>query len=429
MIPPPGPDYTTAEEAVKLIKSGDRVFVHGAAMTPIRLINALSARGEELRDVEVMHVHTEGPAPYTQPEHSGHFRTNACFVGSNIRSALVAGTADYIPIFLSEISFLFRRNILPLDVALVQVSPPDKHGFCTLGSSVDVALSAVETAKILIAQVNPRVPRSHGDGVVHISRFQAKVWVEEPLIGHCSKAPGQLEAQIGKLVAELVEDGATLQMGIGGIPDAVLAQLGNHKDLGIHTEMFSDGIIPLVEKGVITGARKKILKNKIVSCFVNGSQKVFDFLDDNPMVVMKEAAYTNDTAIIRQNPKVTAINSAIEVDLTGQVCADSIGTYQFSGVGGQMDFMRGAALSDGGKPIIALPSITSKGTSKIVSMLQAGASVTTTRAHVRYIVTEFGIADLYGKNLRQRARELIRIAHPTHQAELERLAFERFKVL
>lgn len=411
-----------------MIKSGDRVFVHGAAMTPLRLINAFSARGEELRDVEVMHVHTEGPAPYTYPEHAGHFKTNACFVGSNIREAINAGTADYIPIFLSEISFLFRRNILPLDVALVQVSPPDKHGYCTLGASVDVALSAVETAKMVIAQVNPHVPRTHGDGVVHISKFQAKVWVEDPLVGHCSKAPGQLEAQIGKLVAELVEDGATLQMGIGGIPDAVLAQLGNHQHLGIHTEMFSDGIIPLVEKGVITGGKKKILKNKIVSCFVNGSQKVFDFLNDNPMVVMKEAVFTNDTAIIRQNPKVTAINSAIEVDLTGQVCADSIGTYQFSGVGGQMDFMRGAALSEGGKPIIALPSITSNGTSKIVNMLQAGASVTTTRAHVRYIVTEFGIADLYGKNLRQRAKELIRIAHPTHQAELERKAFERFKI-
>lgn len=423
------PDYTTAAEAVKLVKSGDRVFVHGAAMTPLHLVNALTARSAELQDVEFIHMHTEGPAPYTYPEHAGSFKTNACFVGGNIRQALNEGHADYIPIFLSEISLLFRRNILPLDVAMVMVSPPDNHGYCTLGSSVDVSLSAVETAKLVIAQVNPRVPRSHGDGIVHISAFQAKVWIDEPLLEHANKPCGEVETQIGKLVAELVEDGATLQMGIGGIPDAVLAQLGNHRDLGIHTEMFSDGIIPLVEKGVITGAHKKILKNKIVSCFVNGSQKVFDFLDDNPAVVMKETIFTNDTSIIRQNPKVTAINSAIEVDLTGQVCADSIGTYQFSGVGGQMDFMRGAALSEGGKPIIALPSITSRGESKIVHMLKPGASVTTTRAHVRYIVTEFGIADLYGKNLRQRAKELIRIAHPSHQAELEQLAFERFKSL
>ncbi|QHL89010.1 4-hydroxybutyrate CoA-transferase [Nibribacter ruber] len=422
-------EYTTAEEAVKLIKSGDRVFVHGAAMTPLRLVNAVSARASELREVEFIHIHTEGPAPYTYPENAKSFKTNACFVGGNIRQALNDGHADYIPIFLSEISFLFRRNILPLDVALVQVSPPDAHGYCSLGASVDVALSAVETAKIVIAEVNPQVPRSHGDGVVHMKRFHAKVWVDEPLPEHLGKHTGSVELQIGRMVAELVEDGATLQMGIGGIPDAVLAQLMHHKDLGIHTEMFSDGIIPLVEKGIITGAKKRILPHKIVSCFVNGSQKVFDFLDDNPGVVLKEAIYTNDTSIIRKNPKVTAINSAIEVDLTGQVCADTIGTYQFSGVGGQMDFMRGAALSEGGKPIIALPSITNKGESKIVNMLKPGASVTTTRAHVRYIVTEYGIADLYGKNLRQRAKALIQIAHPSHREELERLAFDRFKTL
>ncbi|GAA4303906.1 acetyl-CoA hydrolase/transferase family protein [Nibribacter koreensis] len=422
-------EYTSAEEAVKLIKSGDRVFVHGAAMTPTRLVNAVSARSSELREVEFIHIHTEGPAPYTNPENAKSFKTNACFVGGNIRQALHDGHADYIPIFLSEISFLFRRNILPLDVALVQVSPPDAHGYCSLGASVDVALSAVETAKIIIAEVNPQVPRSHGDGVVHMKQFHAKVWVDEPLPEHIGKHTGGIELQIGRMVAELVEDGATLQMGIGAIPDAVLAQLMHHKDLGIHTEMFSDGIIPLVEKGIITGSKKKILPHKIVSCFVNGSQKVFDFLDDNPGVVLKEAIYTNDTSIIRRNPKVTAINSAIEVDLTGQVCADTIGTYQFSGVGGQMDFMRGAALSEGGKPIIALPSITNKGESKIVNMLKPGASVTTTRAHVRYIVTEYGIADLYGKNLRQRAKALIQIAHPNHREELERLAFDRFKTL
>ncbi|AMM51633.1 4-hydroxybutyrate CoA-transferase [Rufibacter sp. DG15C] len=422
-------EYTSAEEAVKLIKSGDRVFVHGAAMTPLRLVNAVSARSSELREVEFIHIHTEGPAPYTNPENAGSFKTNACFVGGNIRQAINEGHADYIPIFLSEISFLFRRKILPLDVALVQVSPPDAHGYCSLGASVDIALSAVETAKIIIAEVNPRVPRSHGDGVVHMKQFHAKVWVDEPLPEHLGKHTGSVELQIGRMVAELVEDGATLQMGIGGIPDAVLAQLMNHKNLGIHTEMFSDGIIPLVEKGIITGSKKRILPHKIVSCFVNGSQKVFDFLDDNPGVVLKEAVYTNDTSIIRQNPKVTAINSAIEVDLTGQVCADTIGTYQFSGVGGQMDFMRGAALSDAGKPIIALPSITNKGESKIVNMLKPGASVTTTRAHVRYIVTEYGIADLYGKNLRQRAKALIQIAHPNHREELERLAFDRFKTL
>jgi acyl-CoA hydrolase len=422
-------EYTSAEEAVKLIKSGDRVFVHGAAMTPLRLVNAVSTRSSELREVEFIHIHTEGPAPYTNPENAGSFKTNACFVGGNIRQAINEGHADYIPIFLSEISFLFRRKILPLDVALVQVSPPDAHGYCSLGASVDIALSAVETAKIIIAEVNPQVPRSHGDGVVHMKQFHVKVWVDEPLPEHLGKHTGSVELQIGRMVAELVEDGATLQMGIGGIPDAVLAQLMNHKNLGIHTEMFSDGIIPLVEKGIITGSKKKILPHKIVSCFVNGSQKVFDFLDDNPGVVLKEAVYTNDTSIIRRNPKVTAINSAIEVDLTGQVCADTIGTYQFSGVGGQMDFMRGAALSEGGKPIIALPSITNKGESKIVNMLKPGASVTTTRAHVQYIVTEYGIADLYGKNLRQRAKALIQIAHPSHREELERLAFDRFKSL
>ncbi len=418
--------FVSAEEAIGSISSGDRVFIHGVAAAPRVLIDAMVARSGELRDVELVHLHTEGRAPYSLPEHEGSFHVNAFFVGGNVREAVNDGRGDYIPVFLSEIPALFRRNVLPLDVALINVSPPDKHGFCSLGVSVDIARAAVDTAKIVIAQINLHVPRTIGDALVHINDIHFTVEVDEPLPEVPPPAPTAVDEAIGCSIAELIDDGATLQMGIGAIPNAVLASLTNHKDLGIHTEMFSDGLIELVESGVVNGRKKAKHPGKIVSGFVMGTKRLYDFVDDNPQVLMLDIGYVNDTSVIRRNPKVTAINSAIEVDLTGQVCADSIGRRQYSGVGGQMDFIRGASLSEGGKPIIALPSSTSRGESKIVPFLKEGAGVVTTRAHVHYIVTEYGVADLYGKNLRQRARELIRIAHPDHREELERQARERF---
>ena len=419
-------NIVSKEEAVGIVKSGDRVFIQGAAMTPNTLVDALCERYQELRDVEIISIHTEGDAKYTVEPYSQSFKMNSCFVGRNVRSAVNSSLGDYIPIFLSEIHLLFRQGILPLDVAIVQVSPPDVHGYCSLGVSVDVALPAIETAKKVIAQINPFVPRTHGDGIIHIRDIDCAIEVESPIHIHGVTEVSQVEAEIGKHVAALIEDEATLQMGIGSIPNAVLNNLGNHKHLGIHTEMFTDGILPLIESGVVTGEKKKVKTGKIVTCFAVGSQKLYDFVDDNPLVHFKEAAYTNDTAIIRRNPKVTAINSAIEIDLTGQVCADTIGNRQFSGVGGQMDFIRGASLSKGGKPIFAMPSITAKGISKITPYLKQGAGVTTTRAHVHYVVTEYGTTNLFGKNLKERAKSLIEIAHPNHREELERAAFERF---
>ncbi len=416
----------SAEEAVAIVQNNNRVFVHGAAATPTPLLHALAGRANELRNVQTIHLHLEGPMPLAEPGLEESFHPNALFIGANLRAAVAAGRASYLPIFLSEAPQLFRRNIWPLDVALVQVSPPDLHGYCSLGVSVDVAKAAVDTARKVIAMVNPRMPRTHGDGQVHVSRFSAIYHEETSIYTHDPKEPTELEMAIGRNVAGLVEDGATLQVGIGGIPNATLRYLTNHKDLGLHTEMFSDGILPLVEKGIMTGICKKKHRGKLVSSFAVGSQKLYDFMHDNPMVTMLEASYTNDTAVIRKNPKVTAINSAIEIEFTGQVCADSIGTRLYSGVGGQMDFIRGASLSEGGKPIIALPSVTSRGESKIVPLLKGGAGVVTTRAHVHYIVTEYGVADLYGKNLNQRAKALIGIAHPDHREALERAAFERF---
>jgi acyl-CoA hydrolase len=418
---------TSAEEAVKVIKSGDRVFVHGAAATPRQLVLAMTARAPELRAVEVVHLHTEGPAPYVQAQYSENFHTNCLFVGANVREAVNEGVADYVPVFLSEVPSLFRKGIMPLDVALVQVSPPDRHGFCSLGTSVDVSRAAVQTAQHVIAQINPNMPRTHGDGLIHISHIDSAVVVDDPLPEFPAGELSEQDLAIGRNVAELVEDGATLQMGIGGIPNAVLAALGNHKNLGIHTEMFSDGAIDLIEKGVVNNERKRIHPGKVVGAFAMGTRRLYDYIDDNPQVVMLDVAYVNDTAVIRRNPKVTAINSAIEVDLTGQVGADSMGTRMYSGVGGQMDFVRGAALSEGGKPIIALPAVTSKGVTRIVPFLRLGSGVVTTRAHVHYVVTEFGIAYLYGRNLRQRARALIEVAHPDQRAQLEEQAWERFK--
>lgn len=420
-------NYLSKEEAVELVKSGNRVFIQGAAMTPKILVEALSLRYKELENVEVVHIHTEGKALYAEEPYNQSFYTNTFFVGSNVRKTVASNRGDYIPIFLSEVHQLFRRNILPIDVAFIQVSPPDKHGFCSLGTSIDITIPAIECAKKVVAQMNPNVPRTHGDGIIHISKIDAAVQVDMPLHQVDMAEPTEIDLQIGRHVAGLVDDGATLQMGIGAIPNVVLQNLTNHKNLGIHTEMFSDGFLPLIEKGVITNSEKRVKPGKMVTCFAMGSAKLYDFLDDNPLVHFKEAAYTNDTAIIRRNPKVTAINSAIEIDLTGQVCADTIGSFQYSGVGGQMDFIRGASLSDGGKPIIAMASITHKGISKIVPRLNLGAGVTTTRAHVQYVVTENGVVNLYGKNLRQRAEALISIAHPNHQEELLREAHQMFK--
>lgn len=420
------PRKLTAAQAVSAVRSGDRVFVHTAAAAPRRLVEALAARAGELTDVEIVSLHTEGPAPYAAPEAAGSFRVNALFIGANVRQAVQEGRADFLPIFLSEVPALFKSGALPLDVALVQVSPPDRHGFCSLGVSVDASRTAVHEARYVIAQVNPNMPRSHGDGLIHLEALDAVVEADDPLPEAPPPELGEVERAIGKNAASLIEDGATLQMGIGAIPDAVLAALTGHRDLGVHTEMFSDGLVDLVERGVVTGEKKRVHPGKIVATFVMGTRRVYDFLDDNPLVAMLDVAYVNDTAVIRRNPKVVAINSAIEVDVTGQICADSIGTRMYSGIGGQMDFVRGASLSLGGRPIIALPSATRRGEPRIVPFLKPGAGVVTTRAHVHYVVTEYGVANLYGKNLRQRARALIDIAHPDHREELSRAAHERF---
>ncbi len=422
------PTYISAEEAVNIVNSGERVFIHGSAATPLHLVEALLNRAGQIRDIELVSISTLGKIDWNRPEVKESFYLNSLFVSANVREWVNSPYGDYVPVFLSEIPYLFTNGILPLDVAIVHVSAPDKHGYCTLGTSIDAAWTAMRTAKKVIAQVNPKMPRTHGDTHVHISKFAAMVWHEAalPEVDYSSKMD-EVSLKIGENVAGLIENGSTLQMGIGSIPDAVLRYLGNHKGLGIHTEMFSDGIIPLVESGVITNEHKKIRPGKIVSTFTIGTRKLYDFVDDNPNITFMDVSYVNDTAIIRKNPKVVAINSALEIDLTGQICADSLGTYQYSGIGGQMDFMRGASLSPGGKPIIALPSVTSKGISRITPMLKPGAGVVTTRGHVHYVVTEYGVVNLYGKNMEQRARLLISIAHPNHREELERAFYTRFE--
>ncbi len=420
-------NYTSAEQAVQYIKSGQRVFIHGSAATPSVLLKALFKRSSELRKVELVSITTLGSDIFKIEDFIASFFMNSLFVSQNVREIVNSDSGDYVPIFLSEIPRLFNQNILPLDVALIHVSKPDKHGFCSLGTSVDISRSAVKNAKYIIAQVNEQMPRTHGDGIIHVNEIHAMVHVNEalPEVNYSSRVDDTSKI-IGKYCAELIEDGSTLQMGIGGIPDAVLSCLGGHKDLGIHTEMFSDGVIPLVESGVITNKFKKKHRGKIVTGFAIGTRKLYDFVDDNPMVAFLEIDYVNDTKVIRANPKAVSINSAIEIDLTGQVCADSIGTYQYSGVGGQIDFMRGAALSEGGKPIIALSSTTSKGDSKIVPFLKEGAGVVTTRAHIHYVVTEYGVAYLFGKNMRQRAMALVNISHPAHREWLEKEVIKRF---
>ena len=420
--------FTTAAEAVKVIKSGDHIHLSSVASAPQCLIKAMCDRGRagELKDVHIHHLHTEGPAPYSEPEFEGVFQLDSFFVGGNVRKTTQAGYADYIPVFLSETQKLYRSGAVPCNVAMIQVSRPDKHGFVSLGTSVDATLAAVECADTVIAVVNKYVPRAFGDAMIPMSKIDLFVEDDQPLEEAHFSEPNEVEVAIGKHCAALIEDGATLQMGIGAIPNAVLAQLGGHKNLGIHTEMFADGVLPLVRAGVINGEAKNIDKGKMVSTFLMGSNDVYNFIDDNPAVLMKDVGYTNDPYIIAKNDKVTAINSALQVDLTGQVCADSRGRKFYSGVGGQVDFVYGASLSKGGKAIIAMPSITNKGVSKICDTLLPGAGVVTTRNHMHWFVTENGAVDLYGKSLQERARLLISVAHPSAQEELDRAAFERY---
>ncbi len=419
--------FVSAEEAVKMIRSGNRVFIQGSAATPLHLLKALEQRAGELKAVELVCISIIGETGIARQEFSESFYFNSLFVSAPIRKNVNHGNGDYVPVFLSEIHRLFENNILPLDVALIHVSPPDRHGFCSLGVSVDVARSAVKHAKHVIAQVNPKMPRTHGDGLIHVSEINALVETGDalPEVNYADEIT-DCERTIGKHCASLIEDRSTLQMGIGTIPDAVLECLTHHRDLGVHTEMFSDGIMRLVKKGVITNRYKKKHRGKVATSFAMGTRALYDFVDDNPQFAFLEAGYVNDGNVIRSNPRVVGINSAIEIDLTGQICADAIGIYQYSGVGGQMDFIRGAALSENGKPIITMASQTGKGISKIVPFLKEGGSVVTTRAHVHYVVTEYGIAYLFGKNLRQRAEALTQIAHPEHRDKLEEAITERF---
>lgn len=422
------PKYTSAADAVKYIQSAQRVFLHGSAATPVLLIKALQQRHAELKNVELVSISTLGDVDFNNPEWRGSFFFNSLFTSANTRSVVNSAYGDYVPVFLSQIPKLFREGFLPLDVAIVQVSPPDVHGYCSLGTSVDIARAAVDTAKHVIAQVNPNMPRTHGDGYLHSSKINTFVWHESvlPEVDYSAKVSSAM-VTIGQHIASLVEDGATLQLGIGGIPDQVLKNLGNHKNLGLHTEMLSDGVIPLIQNGVINNSMNKINRGKSITSFMIGTRKLYDFVNDNPSIRVMDISYANDTSVIRQNPKVTAINSAIELDLTGQICADSMGTFQYSGIGGQMDFIHGASLSPGGKPIIALPSITSKGISRIVPFLKEGGGVVTTRGHVHWVVTEYGKVNLFGKSLKQRAKALIELAHPDHRENLKRKCFERFE--
>lgn len=419
--------YVTAAEAVKVVKSNDRIYVQAAAATPTILTKALAERAAELRNVEVCHLHTEGEAAYANPALAESFHVNSFFIGANVRHTLSAGNGSYTPVFLSELPHLFRKKVLSLDVAFIHVSPPDQHGYCSLGVSVEASVAAIENAKVVIAQINKQMPRTFGDGIIHVSEIDYLVEAETSIYTHEPSLFSKEEEQIGEYVASLIEDRSTLQMGIGSIPNAALSKLKNHKDLGLHTEMFSDGVIDLIESNVINCNYKGTLRGRVLATFLIGSKRLYDFVDDNPFIEMKESSMVNDTARIRKNPKMVAINSAIEVDVTGQVSADSIGAKMYSGVGGQMDFIRGASLSDGGKAIIALPSITKRGESRIVASLKQGAGVVTTRSHVQYIITENGIANLYGKTLKQRVAEMVKIAHPVHQESIDKAYFEMLK--
>jgi acyl-CoA hydrolase len=422
-------NYVTAREALSLIESNTRVFIHGSVCTPTYLLGELAKEKDRLKNVELVAITLNGKLEIAKAAYQDSFHINALFVSGPIREAVAEGRADFIPVFLSDIPDLLKSDILPLDTAIVQVSPPDRHGYVSLGLSVDIARTAVDCAKKVIALVNPQMPRTHGDGMIHTDRFAKMVFQEAALPEESySSRMSEPERKIGGYIAGLIEDGSTLQMGIGTIPDAVLSLLGNHKDLGVHTEMMSDGVIDLIEKDVINNRQKKIHPHKSVTSFALGSRRLYDYVDDNPAMAFLDVDYVNSPDVIRRNPKVVAINSAIEVDLTGQVCSDSIGSRQYSGIGGQMDFIRGAALSTGGKPIIALSSRTRHGLPRIVPFLKESAGVVTTRGHVHYVITEYGVAYLFGRNLRQRARMLIAIAHPDDREMLERQCFERFKI-
>jgi 4-hydroxybutyrate CoA-transferase len=408
------------EQAIALVPRGSRLFVHGAAATPTPLLNGLVAR-PDLDGVTLYHMHTSGPAPFAAPEVAHRFRSVSFFVGPELRKPVAEGRADFMPIFLSQIPGLFSSGRIALDVALVQLSPPDRHGLCTLGTSCDAARAAVDTARIVIAEINDQMPRTLGATTVPLSRLAAFVRTNRPLHEHAQTTETPVEARIGELIAGLVEDGATLQVGIGSIPDAVLRRLGDKHELGVHTEMFSDGMVALHEGGVITNRHKIVHPGRTITSFVAGTRRLFDFVDDNPQVEFHPCDRTNDVALVRKNPRVTAINSALEIDLTGQICADSIGHAIYSGIGGQMDFMHAAARSTGGKPIIALPSTACGGrVSRIVAALKPGAGVVTTRGHAHWVVTEFGAVNLHGLTLRERAEALTSIAHPDFHAELRR---------
>ena len=409
-----------ATDVMSVVRSGAKLFIHGACATPAPLLAALCER-RDLADVRLYHLHTAGPAPFAERGRENEFRSVSLFTGAPLRQAIAEDRADFVPIFLSDIPGLFLSGAVKLDVAVLQLSPPDSHGFCSWGTSCDAAKAAAETAQVVVAEINEQMPRTHGNNVIPFDRLHAFVATNRPLVEHHLAPETAVEARIGELVAGLVEDGSTLQMGIGGIPDAVLARLHNKKDLGIHTEMFSDRIVDLVESGAVTNRLKVVGAGRIVTSFINGTKRLFDFVHDNPLVAFYPCDWTNDTSVIRKNPKVVAINSAIQIDLTGQVCADSIGHRVFSGIGGQMDFIRGAALSRGGKPIIALPSTAAGGKiSRLVVALNVGAGVVTTRGHVHWVVTEFGCVNLHGKSLRERGEALISIAHPDFRGQLTR---------
>jgi 4-hydroxybutyrate CoA-transferase len=413
----------SADEAAAVVHSGDSVYVHCAAATPSVLLDSLVARAPELRDVCVVHLHIEGPGPHLAPEMEGHFRHRALFIGPNARAAVNDGRADYVPVFLSDVPRLFESGAIPLDVVFVNATPPDDHGFCSLGTSVEAMHAAIRAAKTVVVQLNRGVPRTLGESFIHVNDIDLAVEVDQPPYVHASPVIGEVERRIGENVAELVPDRATLQLGIGAIPAATALALTDKRDLGVHTEMFTDAVVDLVEKGVVTGAAKERNRGKIVTTFLMGTPRLYKFVHDNPMVEMRAVDFTNDTHVIRSFSRMVAINSAIEVDLSGQVVADSIGHHLYSGVGGQMDFMRGAALAPEGRAIIALPSTAAGGTaSRIVASLRQGAGVVTTRAHVRTVVTEWGVAELFGLSLRERAKALTAIAHPDFRDDLTREA-------
>jgi acyl-CoA hydrolase len=413
------------EEAVAGVSSDERVYLQCAAATPTVLLDALVSRADELTDVEVVHLHTEGPGPHLQPEMAGHFRHRALFIGPNARRAVNEGRADFVPVFLSDVPRLFDSGAIPLDAVFVNATPPDAHGFCSLGTSVEAMHAAIRAARTVIVQFNRAMPRTLGESFIHVSEIDLAVDVDVPPFEHAVGAIGDIERRIGEFVADLVSDGATIQLGIGAIPAATALFLRDKKELGVHTEMFTDSVVDLVEAGAITGTRKERNRGKLVTAFLLGSRRLYEFVHDNPMIEMRSVDFTNDTSVIRTFSRMTAINSAIEVDLTGQVVADSIGHRIYSGVGGQMDFIRGAALASNGRAIIALPSTAAGGTvSRIVPALKEGAGVVTTRAHVRTVATEWGVAELFGRSLRERAKALISVAHPDHRDALAAAARE-----